>query len=534
MGAAAPASARMRPPKTSRTLSILAVFNIAAAVFLVVSATMYWTSARRVSEAHETRYASYLLADELRQSSDDLTRLVRSYVITGDPRYERWYWDVLSIRNGKTPRPADYNRIYWDFVTAGEPTPSSDGEAVPLATLLERAGLTEDERSLLARAQANSDRLVQLERRAMNAVRGRFADSRGNFTVQAAPDPSLARALVFGTQYQAAKAGIMRPLDAFLEHLDERTLSRVAAAEATLETWRALSIVATLLLASMALLTLWYYRSRVVRVLLETNVELRASHAAQLADEENLRELNVHLEERVDERTSQLEATNQELEAFAHSVSHDLRAPLRAIDGFSQILIEDHGDSLEEDGRESLERVRAAAQRMGHLIDALLALSRVNRHEMQIDDVDLRGMAADIVSRFREEEPQRHVEVTLAPGLTARGDPGLLEVLLGNLLGNAWKFTGNSEDAHIEFAEARRDGHRVFFVRDDGAGFDMAFADKLFIPFQRLQGPQEFPGTGIGLATVQRIVSRHGGRIWAEGVVGQGATFFFTLGTPVV
>ena len=171
---------------------------------------------------------------------------------------------------------------------------------------------------------------------------------------------------------------------------------------------------------------------------------------------------------------------------------------------------------------------------MGHLIDALLALSRVNRHEMQIDDVDLRGMAADIVSRFREEEPQRHVEVTLAPGLTARGDPGLLEVLLGNLLGNAWKFTGNSEDAHIEFAEARRDGHRVFFVRDDGAGFDMAFADKLFIPFQRLQGPQEFPGTGIGLATVQRIVSRHGGRIWAEGVVGQGATFFFTLGTPVV
>ena len=244
------AQAEARPPRTPRRLTVLAALNVVAAVFLVVTATMYWTSARRVSDAYESRYTSYVLADELRQSSDDLTRLVRSYVITKDPSYERWYWAVLAIRNGQKPRPADYNRIYWDFVTAGEPPPPATGSvAVPLATLLERAGLSDEERALLAKAQANSDHLVRLERRAMNAVRGVFADTRGNYTVLGRPDPGLARALVFGKQYQVAKADIMRPLDAFLEHLDERTLSRVAAAEATLETWRALSILATLLLA---------------------------------------------------------------------------------------------------------------------------------------------------------------------------------------------------------------------------------------------------------------------------------------------
>jgi light-regulated signal transduction histidine kinase (bacteriophytochrome) len=176
--------------------------------------------------------------------------------------------------------------------------------------------------------------------------------------------------------------------------------------------------------------------------------------------------------------------------------------------------------------------VRAAAQRMGVLIDDLLSLSRITRREMRVLEVDLSALAGDVVARLREQEPHRSVEVAVSDGLTASGDAGLLEVLLVNLLGNAWKFTGGNEDAHIEFAETRLDDQRVFFVRDDGAGFDMAYVEKLFTPFERLHGPQEFSGTGIGLATVRRIVTRHAGRVWAEGAVGQGATFFFTLGAP--
>lgn len=249
------------------------------------------------------------------------------------------------------------------------------------------------------------------------------------------------------------------------------------------------------------------------------------------ADEE-IRRLNVELERRVQDRTARLIAANQELEAFSYSISHDLREPLRAIDGFSQILLEDKAPALGDDGRESLERVRAAAQKMGRLIDDLLSLSRLGRRETNSTEVDLGELVAEVVGRLRREDPDRRVEVAVASGCTVRTDAGLVEALLANLIGNAWKFTGKRAEAHIEFSETLLDGERVFFVGDDGAGFDPAYADKLFQPFQRLHGPEEYPGTGIGLATVGRIVSRLGGRCWADGAVGEGATFFFTLGEP--
>jgi signal transduction histidine kinase len=224
------------------------------------------------------------------------------------------------------------------------------------------------------------------------------------------------------------------------------------------------------------------------------------------------------------------EALNQELEAFSYSVSHDLRSPLRAIDGFSLAVLEDNGDKLDGEGKASLERVRAATQRMGRLIDDLLELSRVARAPIRLEPVDLTAMTATVVAELREAEPARDVAVTIAPALATRGDPRLVRVVLDNLLGNAFKFTGKCERATIEIGATSDGGGRVFFVRDNGAGFDPAYAEKLFGAFQRLHDAREFAGTGIGLATVQRIVRRHGGRVWAIGEPGKGATFSFTLG----
>jgi len=249
------------------------------------------------------------------------------------------------------------------------------------------------------------------------------------------------------------------------------------------------------------------------------------------------------LEQRVEARTHELQerneslrrnaaellAANTELDAFAYSVSHDLRAPLRSIDGFSQILLEDYATQLDEAGRESLHRVRAASQRMGTLIDDLLKLARVTRAEIRTEDVDLSGMARDIAAELQRTTPERQVEFAIAPGLKARGDTRLLRVALDNLLRNSWKYTAKQPAPRVEFRSADANGGPTFMVRDNGAGFDMKYADKLFGVFQRLHSAADFEGTGIGLATVRRIINRHGGRIWAEGAVDQGATFYFTL-----
>jgi len=244
---------------------------------------------------------------------------------------------------------------------------------------------------------------------------------------------------------------------------------------------------------------------------------------------ERIRQYTVGLERRVAERTTELAAVNKELEAFAYSVSHDLRAPLRSIDGFSQVVMEDYSDKLDAAGQDYLRRMRAASQRMGRLIGDLLKLSRVTRDEMRRERVDLTGLVQEIVKELREAQPEREVEFVVEPDVVVEGDARLLRVALENLLGNAFKFTGRHPRARIEFGVTEHEGERVYFVRDDGAGFDMTYAGKLFGAFQRLHAMSEFEGSGIGLATVQRIVHRHGGRVWAEGAVEQEATFYFTL-----
>ena len=227
------------------------------------------------------------------------------------------------------------------------------------------------------------------------------------------------------------------------------------------------------------------------------------------------------------------EAANRELEAFSYSVAHDLRAPLRSIDGFSPALLEDCADKLDEEGKVYLGYVRESAQQMAQLIDDLLSLSRVTRAELRRSPIDLAAIARTVLAHLQRNQPDRTVELVIAEEMPAVGDPDLLRIVLENLLGNAWKFTGKCSRARIEFGQMAQAGGAVYFVRDNGAGFDMAYADKLFGVFQRLHSASEFEGTGIGLSIVQRIIRRHGGRVWAEGEVGRGATFYFTLAEDI-
>jgi PAS domain S-box-containing protein len=245
--------------------------------------------------------------------------------------------------------------------------------------------------------------------------------------------------------------------------------------------------------------------------------------------EAEVRQLNAELEQRVEQRTRALADANRELESFSYSVSHDLRAPLRTVDGFSRILLDEYAAKLDETGRRYLERVRAGSRRMAELIDDLLELARVTRRDLQVRDCDLSTLARDILTDLSQAEPARKVKVEIAEGMVVAADGGLLRIALENLLRNAWKFTGRRPDAVIEVGCSGEDGTQAYFVRDNGVGFDMAYANKLFGAFQRLHSESEFEGTGIGLALVQRVIRRHGGSVWAEAQPGAGACFYFTL-----
>jgi light-regulated signal transduction histidine kinase (bacteriophytochrome) len=288
------------------------------------------------------------------------------------------------------------------------------------------------------------------------------------------------------------------------------------------------------------------------RQLTEARETIRVLQEELAETNRGLLALTLELEQRVDERTQELraayaelqktnaevlqttlelQAANRELEAFSYSASHDLRAPLRGIDGFSYLLLEEYSDHLGEDGQYYLQRIREACRRLTQIIDDMLMLSRVTRSKMRKEQVDLSGLAEAVTAELQQMEPQRQAEVVIVKGAVAAGDAGLPRAALENLLCNAWKFTNKQPRTRIEFGCAGTPP--IYFVRDNGVGFDMAHADKLFGVFQRLHTDKEFPGTGIGLATVQRIIQGHGGRIWAEAAVGQGATFYFTLAVPV-
>jgi hypothetical protein len=258
-------------------------------------------------------------------------------------------------------------------------------------------------------------------------------------------------------------------------------------------------------------------------------VGFRVDVTARKRDEERIRQMNAELERRVLERTAELQFANKEMEAFCYSISHDLRAPLRSIRGYSEIVLQEFASKLDGRGGDFLKRACESAAQMNQLLDDLLRLSVISRGELQREETDLSEMAQEVVSNLKSAEPSRKVKLKIGRGLKARGDARLLQIALGNLLGNAWKFTGRKPNATVEFDLIHKDGERIFIVRDNGEGFDMEWKHRLFGVFERLHSASDFPGTGIGLAIVQRIIQRHGGRVWAEGKCGEGAAFYFTL-----
>jgi hypothetical protein len=251
-------------------------------------------------------------------------------------------------------------------------------------------------------------------------------------------------------------------------------------------------------------------------------LDLLARQAADIIDSKQA-------EDQLKQRTIELEASNKELEAFSYSVSHDLRAPLRSITGFSNVLLEDYNDELDKEGKSYLKKISDSGELMGQLMDDLLQLSRVTRGELNMEKLDLSDLARKVVSNLLQDEPDSKVKVSITPDMTVQGDKNLLNLVLQNLLGNAWKYSSKTAEPRIEMGTVEHKGKQAYFVRDNGVGFDMTYASKLFQPFQRLHKATEFAGTGIGLATVQRIIRRHGGEVWAEAKVGKGATFYFTL-----
>jgi len=456
---------------------------IGAVLIVLLNSLLAYRSLRTFAasqqwQAHtlETLTACEQLVAEIRTAES----AARGYVLQADPFLETQYNDAI-------------NRVWDTFEYLGKLTEDNPSQQARLPKVRERiqARLTSIEIGIQLRKAQPDAALTPEQLSVMMTDQYRY----GGFTA------AYAIAQVEG---------------------EERRLLKLRNAEVTVARGSAYTTFGVATVLDLLFMILAFH-------LLGKEVTARDQIAAQA---EEIRGLAADLEKRVQERTHDLETANQELEAFSYSVSHDLRAPLRTIDGFSLALYEDFGDKLNDEGRDYIHRVRNGVQRMGQLIDALLQLSRVTRTDLVRETTDLAALARSIATDLKASDPDRNVRFEI-PGtpVLAQADPRLLRVALENLLGNAFKFTAKTPNAVIRFDTYPGDGENVYFVRDNGAGFDMQYVDRLFNAFQRLHGDRDFKGSGIGLATTLRIVRRHQGRIWAEGKEGQGATFYFTLGS---
>jgi signal transduction histidine kinase len=522
----------------------------------VLAFVIYVRAERQIDRANETRYQSYVLADELRQSSDDLTRMVRTYVATGDTIYKKRYQEILDIRDGNKPRPVKYEDIYWDLVLADDQRPRPDGQAVALLEQMRQAGFTAAEFAKVAQAKANSDTLTKTEFVAMVLIESTVPITEANRL--------KATRMLNDASYHQAKAGIMRPISEFYQMMEQRTLKAVRDAESVATLVRVILIALGLLLA----FSLWNaYRAlhatlgcsvdelqeRIARLgsgdfsspvpvprhmensvlawVSETQISLARINAERKQAEAALFQLNAELEQRVAQRTAELETALYDLENFNYSASHDLRIPLRAIDGFARILLDEYSQKLDDEGKRLLNVVRDNSRKMAQFIDDMLAFSRTGRMAMTLAEINMDDLVHEVAEELKSAAAGHEFNLEINKLPPAFADRPMLRQLFFNLLSNAIKFSRPKDAPRIEVGASIQGDETIFYVKDNGVGFDMQYAGKLFGVFQRLHSVTEFEGTGIGLAIVKRIITRHGGRVWAEGKVNEGATVYFALPT---
>ena len=464
-------------------------FTLAMFLALLFAFGIYVFSEKQIDHAHDQRYLSHNLADQLRQSSDDLTRMARTFVVTGDLRYKKYYQEILDIRNGNTPQPAGYENIYWDLVLGGEKAPQgSTGEAVSLLEQMRRADFSEDELHKLADAKANSDGLTHIEFEAMRLV--------GSIGPDAAVRQAKANLMMNDAGYHRTKAAIMLPINEAHALMDSRTATNIRRAEHN------------------AMLS----RSVFIACILGALVILLRAYSANVQ----------HITERT-EAEIKLQEKNAELERFTYSVSHDLKSPLITIQGFAS-RVSKHLESGDHTGaREDLKIIEAAAAKMTTMLDDLLRLSRGGILMSPPSEIDMNQLVKDVLVLLTGLLDKRHIEMVVQTDLPpVKGDALRLSVIVQNLVENAIKYMGDQSAPRIEIGARLSGKDHIFFVSDNGKGIEPRFHELIFGLFTKLDDESE--GTGIGLALVRRIIEVHGGRIWVESEgEGKGSRFCFTV-----